>query len=66
MAKQAATQDNIVTKLMVTPVVSSLLNTQVAPVYGKEETTRARTEQGMLWEDVWWKLSDGRLFDPSR
>ena len=36
-AKQAAAQDNIATKLMVTPVVSSLLTAQAAPVYDKEK-----------------------------
>ena len=36
-AKQAATQDNIATRLMVTPVVSGLLTAQVAPVYDKEK-----------------------------
>ena len=66
MAKQAAAQDNTAAKLTATPVVSSLLTAQAAPADGKEETTCARTEQGMLWEDGWCKLSDGRLFDPSR
>lgn len=66
MAKQAAAQDNTATKLTATPVVSSLLTAQAAPADGKEETTCARTEQGMLWEDGWCKLSDGRLFDPSQ
>ena len=61
MAKQAAAQDNTAAKLTATPVVSSLLTTQAAPADGKEETTCARTEQGMLWEDGWCKLSDGRL-----
>ena len=62
--KQAATQDNIATKLTTMPVVSSLLTTQAAPDYDKEETTWARTEQGTQWEDGWWKLSDGRFFFP--
>ena len=36
-AKQAATQDNRATKLMVMPVVSSLLTAQMLPVYDKEK-----------------------------
>ena len=64
MAKQAAAQDNTAAKLTATPLVSSLLTAQAAPAH--QETTCARTEQGMLWEDGWCKLSDGRLFDPSR
>ena len=49
--KQAATQDNIATKLTVTPVVSSLLTAQAAPVYDKEETTWVQTEQGTVLKD---------------
>lgn len=65
-AQQAAAQDNIATKLTVTPVVSRLLTARAVGVYDKEETIWARTEQGALREDGWWEFSDGRLFIPSR